>query len=296
MQALIGMLQIRQEWLSEYRQRSGRPRLEFIGKFDATVAPQKAARDMRAVLRLPDDWPRASSTRADALATLANQAEAAGVVVVFNSVLGNNTHQRLREEDFSGFALVDQYAPFIFINTGRERAKAAQIFTLAHELAHLWLGQSGISRVTLGQEAGQEIERACNRIAAAFLMPEALFRAAWQELHQEPLQEMTYRLSEQWKVSRAAIVVRALELNLLDRVQGDTLLEELRSSYEEREEKAAHAGGDFYRMQMRRLGRPFVEAVIEALEEEELSYREAEELLDVRAKALTRLLDRFTPS
>lgn len=293
MQALIGMLQVRQEWLSEYRQSTGWSRLSFLSKYDTQADPEEVASDMRAELGLPSEWPSGASTREDALATLIRYAEATGIVVVFNSVLSNNTHQKLKDEDFSGFVLVDAYAPFIFINTGRERTKAAQLFTLAHELAHLWLGETGISRVPPEAQAEQEVERSCNRIAAAFLMPARSFSVSWATAQHEPLPQRISRLAQQWKASQPAIVIRAMELNLLDRSRGDPLLGELRRGYEEREEKATYAGGDFYRTQMRRLGRPFVDAVLEALEEEVLSHHEAQELLDMRGKTFNRLLDRI---
>lgn len=293
MQALIGMLQARQEWLSEYRQYTGWPRLTFIGKYDAGADPDVVASGMRAELNLPSTWPAGEPAQENALTVLTQRAEAAGIVVVFNSVLGNNTHQKLKDEDFSGFVLSDDYAPFIFINTGRERTKAAQLFTLAHELAHLWLGQSGISRVTIRQQAEQAIERQCNRIAAAFLMPAPSFSGTWNKLPDAPLQEKIHRLAQQWEVSQEAIVIRARELHLLDRIRVDLLLEELRQRYEEREGMTTHGGGDFYRTQVRHLGRPFVDAVLDALVEGVLSYHEAEELLEVRGKTLTKLLNRI---
>src|SRR6185369_8679624 len=97
------------------------------------------------------------------------QIEALGVLIVVNGVVGNNTTRKLSPSEFRGFALCDAHAPFIFIN-GSD-AKSAQMFTFAHELAHLWLGQDGVSNLTDLQPGTADIERHCNATAAEFLIP-----------------------------------------------------------------------------------------------------------------------------
>src|SRR5699024_3916533 len=100
--------------------------------------------------------------------------------VMRNGVVGNNTHRPLSVQQFRGFAISDPVVPLIFIN-GKD-AKAAQIFTFAHELAHIWLGSTGISNVLIGETdygVHSALERKCNKIAAEFLVPEAGFAAQW---------------------------------------------------------------------------------------------------------------------
>ena len=82
----------------------------------------------------------------NALRTLRDHIESAGVLVVFNGVVGNNTHRKLDVDEFQGFALVDEYAPLIFVNNSDY--KTAQIFTLAHELSHIFVGESEVDPVS----------------------------------------------------------------------------------------------------------------------------------------------------
>ncbi|HMM61712.1 MAG TPA: ImmA/IrrE family metallo-endopeptidase, partial [Candidatus Rifleibacterium sp.] len=74
---------------------------------------------------------------------LVERSEQAGIIILRSGKVGNNTHRTLDVKEFRGFVIYDELAPFIFIN-GAD-AKAAQIFTLVHELAHVWLGASGVS-------------------------------------------------------------------------------------------------------------------------------------------------------
>jgi Zn-dependent peptidase ImmA (M78 family) len=106
--------------------------------------------------------------------------EESGVLVMRSGIVGNNTHRQLSVEEFRGFALSDPYAPLVFINS--RDSKGAQMFTLAHELVHIWLGVSGVSNLEATYAPNHRIERFCNRVAAELLVPGVELRAEWQSV------------------------------------------------------------------------------------------------------------------
>ncbi len=86
--------------------------------------------------------------------------EQLGVMAVISGVMRNNTHRRLSVERFCGFALTDSCAPLIFVN-GAD-AKSVQMFVLAHELAHIWLGTERLSDFQVLFSCGSDVEDWCN--------------------------------------------------------------------------------------------------------------------------------------
>ena len=125
------------------------------------------------------------------------QADALGVLVMVSGVVGSNSRRTLDPEEFRGFALADSIALLVFIN-GSD-TKSAQMFTLAHELAHLWLGSSGVSDAEALNVSGQDTERWCNRVAAEVLVPIHLLQADYSERIR--LSDEINRLARRFKVS-----------------------------------------------------------------------------------------------
>jgi Zn-dependent peptidase ImmA (M78 family) len=141
------------------------------------------------------------------------QIEESGVLVMRNGVVGTNTHRPLSVAEFRGFALADDYAPLIFVN-GAD-GKAAQMFTLAHELVHIWIDESGVSnlRQTFAPDGG--IERFCNAVAAKVLVPDEDVEEFWPQARSK---ESPWEwLGKRFKLSSLVVLRRLLDLRLVDR-------------------------------------------------------------------------------
>lgn len=270
----VQSMQRRQNWMRDELIEEGQPSLPFIGSTTLKSKPETLAEDMRKVLGFDQGWADEIATWSDALRLLRQRVEAAGILIFINGVVGNNPHRHLDPDEFRGFALSDAYAPLVFIN-GAD-AKSAQMFTIAHELAHLWLGLDGVSNFDALQSGSDRSEQFCNKAAAEFLVPAAELRKCWQlaTTQAEPYQFLARR----FKVSPLVAARRALDLSLVSREAYFTFYRAYLQD-ERRKQDAKESGGDFYKTQNVRVGARFGRAVIRAAKEGRLLYRDAFQLI-----------------
>jgi Zn-dependent peptidase ImmA (M78 family) len=180
--------------------------------------------------------------------------------------------------------LTDEYAPLIFVN-GAD-GKAAQMFTLAHELAHIWIGQAAVFNLRDMQPAPDPTERFCNAAAAEFLIPEPELRKEWEEARSHA--ERFQFLARRFKVSELVAARRALDLSLITREAFFSFYNEYRE--DERRRSAVQSGGNFYATQNSRIGRSFAESVARAVREGRLLYRDAFDLTGLRGATFDRYI------
>ena len=270
----IYQCQRQQDWYRNYLIDSGAQPLPFVGSVHTNDGAMSAAGAIRGKLGLASGERLAARTWEEALRMMFMHVEDAGILVMRSGIVGNNTHRKLSVEEFRGFTLCDDYAPLIFINSAD--SKSAKMFTLAHELTHIWLGLSGISNPTVIAENGQSVERFCNAVAAEVLIPLADVRTAWQA--NEDLDEAVTHLANRFKVSRLVAIRRAHDAGLISR---DEMQETYDAEVEHLAAIARGGGGDYYRTQGSRLGHSFLTALILSALEGKTLYRDAFRLLGV---------------
>lgn len=266
-------MQRRQDWLREYLSESDADPLTFVGSANPNANSVDVAARIRAALKIQHGWAQESPTWGDALRVLRGAIEDARIFPVLNGVVGNNTHRKLDPQEFRGFTLVDEYAPLIFVN-GAD-AKGAQMFTLAHELAHLWIGAEGVSNLEDTLPIDTAVEVFCNKVAAEFLIPAAELAAIWAGVSNaaEPFQVLARR----FKVSPIVAARRAWDLAFITQAR----FFEFYQAYEDddrRVRSTAKDGGDFYANQNTRVGKRFARLVNRAAREGKLLYRDAYDL------------------
>ena len=264
----------RQAWLREEQIEADVAPLEFVGSARLADEPAATGRDMRRVLGLKDGWTGLASTWTAAMGALRNAIEGLSIMAVINGVVGNSTRRKLDVKEFRGFALSDPYAPLIFVN-GAD-AKSAQMFTLAHELAHLWLGDvgEGLSGFQRLEPDGGEVERFCDQAAAEFLVPAVEIRDAWPG--GADTGTAFENLAKRFKVSPVVIGRRAMDLGLVEPEQFFSFYKDY--TQREYQQKQSETGGDFYNNQNARVGRLFTRQVIRAAKEGRIGFKEAYDL------------------
>lgn len=268
------------EWYRSYLESEGAKPLPFIGQFRGSDAVHVIAGEIDNTIAISRQIRRNADKWEEFLRDLTIKVEEIGILVLRNSVVGNNTHRPLNEEEFRGFVISDALAPLIFIN-GHD-AKSAQIFTLVHELAHLWIGESGISNPDYWKRSSEQehpIERVCDRIATQTLVPEDDFLIGWQLGNS--LERNIAQLARHFKVSRLVILRRAFETERIS-------YEEYREYELPKGEQASSqgGGGDFYLNLQARNSRTFATAVVEAFLRGRISDQAGARLLNIQVPAL----------
>ncbi|MGN5766275.1 ImmA/IrrE family metallo-endopeptidase [Acinetobacter calcoaceticus] len=193
-------VQTKQEWYVDFLKENFADKLEFVGKYRNSQDVNAIATDIRKKIGLPYDL-NTKKSKEEYLKTLITKCEEIGILVFKNSMVKNATRKPLNTEEFRGFVLIDDYAPAIFLN-GQDMP-AALIFTLAHELAHVWLGESGVDDLDIYGNDPNEV--LCNRIAAEVLITKNEFLNSW-ERHQGDL----YCIAQEFCVSKLMVARLAL--------------------------------------------------------------------------------------
>ena len=269
----ILLLQQRQDWLRHYLIDNGFEKLGFVGEFSNSDDVIAIVNGLRQVLGLAENWASYFQSWKEALNHLIEVIEDKGIITVFNGVVENNTSRPIEVEECRGFVLVDEFAPFMFVNNAD--GKAAQMFTIIHELAHIWTGHSAGFDFRKLQPADDAIEILCDKVAAEFLVPQGVFNEQWSIAHDFK------RLSKFFKVSEIVVARRALDTGKISKKAFFQFYEE----YKNREfikKQNQGPGGDFYATAKKRLSITFASHINNAVKTGQLLYRDAYKLTSMK--------------
>lgn len=222
----------RQDWYRDYAIENGLPEVEVVGSAEG-MSPVEAAEDMRMVLGY--EVPQRRGSWNDQRKYLLRAFEELGGLTVATSMVENNTHRMLDPDEFRGFSLADRLAPLVFVNT--RQTINGQIFTLAHEFAHIWRGVGGVSLEDLRWSPQGGVERWCNDVASEFLVPAADLRDRFVTVRDLALVDQLERLAHTYRCG-TLVVLQAINRQRL------RAFEDYEATYDEEVERLKQLAAD----------------------------------------------------
>lgn len=279
----IMLMQQRQGWLRDYLEDNDYESLPFVGKYSNSQNVAEIVADIRRVLGLENEWASSFQKLETAVDHLTQKIEDAGIIVVFNGVVENNTSRPIKVDECRGFVLVDKTAPFMFVNNAD--GKAAQLFTIVHELAHIWTGHSAGFDFRQLLPANDPTEILCDKVAAEFLVPEVSFNRIWSERA-----DIAY-VAKHFKVSQIVIARRALDLGRINKTSFFNFYNSYVNQLQYKKESQA-GGGDFYATTKKRLSLTFAARINQAVKTNQLLYRDAYKLTSLKGDTYKKFFDK----
>jgi len=234
---------------------------------------------------------RAQAKIDEAFAYLRLRTEASRIFVLLLGNLGTH-HTNISVDAFRGFALADEIAPLIAINDND--ALSAWSFTALHEVAHLWLGATGLS----GSTAGLAIEQYCSDVAAEILLPPRELEefASAANLTSDRLAERVSQFADKRNISRAMVAYRVFRSGAISEKTWADLRDRFHTewvAHKEREalkQKSREGGPSYYVVRRHRIGKALLALADRSLGEGLLTYTKAARLLGVKARNVEPLL------
>lgn len=291
---IIREIQQKQAWISDVYSENQEEKLAFVGRFSIKDHPEIVANDILGTLKI-----NPASYRTDnPIKEWIDAAEKMGIFVSRTSFI----HSRLKldSEELQGFAIADPLAPFVFVNS--DDWNAPQLFTLVHELAHIWIAETGISNeieLELKQkDKFHPIELFCNEVAANALMPKEIILNLYSTKFQSSKE--VFKVAKQLGVSSFALLVRALNLNIISipvyqklKKQADIdYAEYLKREIEKKaiqKEKDKPGGPNYFLLQLNRNSRLFTQTVLDAFRGGYIEPTMASNLLNVQVNKFPKL-------
>lgn len=279
-----------QDWMKEYRQESGFDFLTIVGSQKNKEDVKLISEAIRNDLDLEIDWYKNTKTNSDAFAYIREKLNEVGVIVMQNGVVGKNTHRPLNIEEFRAFAMVDEWAPLIFINSiDSQRAK---LFSLFHEIAHIWLGENDLYNDRRNINIVKRIEVLCNSVASELLVPANEFIQKWKELEVEDIKTKINLMTQMFKCSESVIARKALDYKKIDKSLYIQIIDEGIEAYKSFRESDS-GGGNYYNTLRTKLDGGFVRALCESVTSGRTTYTEAYRLTNTTRKTFPEIAMRF---
>ena len=274
-----------QEWMVNYRKEWNYDTISVVGSLKGITDISVIADTIRKDLGLNVEWYKECGNPSEAFNKVRGLLEECGIIVMMNGIVGKNTHRALDVNEFRAFAMVDKWAPLIFIN-GAD-SLGGRLFSLLHETVHLWLGENDLyndRRYTT--EKVKPIEVICNAVAGEILVPRQVFLQCWEKDANDDVYVKIKELTKIFRCSESVLSRRALDNQKIDKAIYNKVVSDAIQAYiESKQEKSS--GGDYYRVARSKLDGAFVRALCESVNSGRTSYTEAYRLTNTTSKTFS---------
>lgn len=288
-----------QDWMHNYLLSIESDKLKFVGALKNETSSIDIAKYIRQLLGIKTDWFKSTKTFDESFSLLRHAMSNAGVIVMMSGIVENNTHRPLQIDEFRAFALVNEYAPLIFINSND--SINGKVFSLIHEFVHICIGENSLfnDRYSTGQKV-DKTEVICNAVAAEILVPIDLFTKEWfkewfSESDGDDTAVRISSLAKAFKCGDTVIARRALDKQLITHEQYEAISKESVKRYKEymqRKKERKEGGGDFYRTVASRIDKRFLRMLLSSVQEGTTMYTDAFRLTNTNRSTFTSLAEK----
>ena len=278
-----------QEWMVNYRKEYNYDTISVVGSLKGITDMNVIANAIRSDLGFTVDWYRECTNPSEAFNKVRGLLEECGIVVMMNGVVGKNTHRALDVNEFRAFAMVNEWAPLIFIN-GADSA-GGRLFSLFHEIVHLWIGENDLYNDRRYAANGvKPLEVICNAVAGELMVPKTAFIEKWNNNTNDDIHVKIKELARMFRCSGSVIARRAFDNKKIDKnVYNQVITEAIEAYIQSKQEKSS--GGDYYRVARSKLDGVFVRALCESVNSGRTSFTEAYRLTNTTSKTFSEVAD-----
>ena len=282
-------MELIQEWLSNQLIKEGYSKNDFVKSLKKNIDISTLAQMIRQKLNIELEWFKECKTAEESFKYLRSAISDTGVTVMANGIVRNNTSKTLSIDEFRAFALIDDYAPLIFINTND--SMNGRLFSLLHEYVHIGLGENSLynDRCSCHNEVNTT-EQICNAVAAEILVPQKTFINQWDSLkNDETTEKIIVKLARHFKCGVIVVARKALENQYITKDQYTLIANNAVKNYKKNKSK----GGDFYRSLNSKIDTNFLNYLISSVEKGNTLYTEAFRLTNTNSKTFNNLKTQF---
>lgn len=287
--ALVRKIELKQEIVLDlFENQNNVQELKFVGSANRNQVPKEIAQEIARTIGFNNLEKRNRKGGPEKLfKVLRSKIESVGIFVLIAGDLGSY-HSKLGTDVFRGFAIADSNAPFIVINSND--AISARSFTLMHELAHIWLGKSGVSGIPSGdlpETENELVERYCNDVASEFLFPEEYMNDSIQDLANlqgNQLIEVISTIAQDWSVSDSMVAYKLKRFGIIESQEYNKITQLYYTrwqKYKERLQKKSSGGPDRNIVIQHRMGDHLLRTVMNSIKSGRLTFSKAALALEI---------------